>query len=175
MLSNAQAQSLCSSAWSNSTWWDVALLVITALVAFFFGALSRPRPQLPHADPAPAASLAASYLHQLVNPSTLRQQTATLAPSSAYSYPLAPYSGPAGSNQFVPPPYAPPPGPPPPPGYNPQWEGDAKEKDPFADASTPTTGGFTPGVGSGFGRREHEDESTDTVTLEPRREHEGRV
>ncbi|KAK4705507.1 hypothetical protein P7C70_g698, partial [Phenoliferia sp. Uapishka_3] len=157
----SQASSYCTSSWNNGTWWDIGLLIVTALVSFFF------------------ASLVASYLHQLVNPSTLRQQTAALAPSSAYSYPLAPYNGPPGG--FVPPPvYAPPPGGPP--GYVPQYEGEGyakDEKDPFADATTPTSAagpyGVSPGVGSHFERREHESESTDTVTLEPRRENEGRV
>ncbi|KAL8276624.1 hypothetical protein RQP46_010973 [Phenoliferia psychrophenolica] len=169
-ITMAQAQSVCSSAWNNGTWWDIALLIISGLVAFFF------------------ASLAASYLHQLLNPSTLRQQTANLAPSSQYAYPLAPYQGPPGG--FVPPysgpQFAPPPGAPP--GYGgppPQWEGEdgyGKEKEehnPFADATTPTTaggyGGHSTGAGGGFNRREQESESTDTVTLEPRRENEGRV
>ncbi|KAM0752807.1 hypothetical protein T439DRAFT_323423 [Meredithblackwellia eburnea MCA 4105] len=172
-ITETQAQSLCSSSWSNATWWDIALLIITGLVSFFF------------------ASLAASYLHQLQNPSTLRQQTATLAPSSAYSYPLAPYSGPA----FEPPQYAPPPGFPPsygvggggygaPPGPPPDGGfaagapyGKEKEEEWQTQATTPGTAqGFLHPRGEGESPlRREENESTDTVTLEPRRETEGRV
>jgi len=160
-IDSVQANSICSSSWSRSTLWDIVFLIASACLAFLF------------------ASIAASFVHQLKNPATMRTQTAHLAPSAQYAYPLAPYPGglgaqpyPGGSQPYPAPAYAPPPGPPPPPtydnfgddGYTP-YGGDKKEREeegPFADPWTPAE------------RREGE-ESTETVTLEPRRENEGRV
>lgn len=152
-------------------------------MSFFFGP-SQSRPPFPPKPnvlspppPPPQVSIIASFRHQLLNPSTLRQHTTSLAPSSAYSYPLAPYSGPP-PNTFAPPPGAPPGYNPSPYGGPPQYEGEddygqGKEKDPFADGMTPTTGEAS---GGGFSARQGEgNESTDTVTLEPRRENERRV
>lgn len=33
----SQAQSLCESSWSNTTWWDIALLILTSILSFLFG------------------------------------------------------------------------------------------------------------------------------------------
>lgn len=72
----AEVVSYCSDSWRNATYLDVALLVFSLLISFFF------------------ASLAASYLHQLKNPQLLRTQAPNLAPSAHYApygVPLQPY------------------------------------------------------------------------------------
>lgn len=161
---------------------DIGLLILSALLSFLF------------------VSINASYLHQLINPATMRTHTAQMAPSAAFGhhYPLAPYPdssqrygqqgyGQQGYGQqpygqqggFVPPPYAPPPGKPP--GYDPSTEYESgyaaglrekeESKNPFEDSSP----GYTPGEGQGFQQRRQEDESSETVTLEPRAHVEGRV
>lgn len=150
-ITQTQAESLCTSSWNNSTWIDILLLIITAIVAFIF------------------ASLAAAYYHQLLNPATLRTQTA--APSSAYTVPLGPYPPyPQSADPYGVPAYsAPPPSSAMPPQYASQgWQGDLAEdkKDPFADSSA---------AESGYGSRTHDGRSEDTVTLEPRRDDEHRV
>lgn len=40
-LTTAQATSLCNSAWSNATAFDVGLLIVTALLSFFFASLGQ--------------------------------------------------------------------------------------------------------------------------------------
>ncbi|GAA6020368.1 hypothetical protein JCM11491_000327 [Sporobolomyces phaffii] len=73
--STADVTAYCQASWQNATYLDVALLVFSLIVSFFF------------------ASLAASYLHQLKNPSVLRTHT----PSHHF--------GPAASAQYSVPPY----------------------------------------------------------------------
>lgn len=165
----SELASYCSSVWRNASYWDVGLLLFSIFLSFFF------------------ASLVASYLHQLLNPQLLRTHTAHVAPSSQYNYPLQPYPpNPygqpgaqqpyGGAQQFVPPPYNPAGGPP---TYNNDsgydMPKDEKEgADPFADSQ----GGMTSEERE---QAQHDEEmrrageSTDTVTLEPRRENEGRV
>ncbi|GAA5836668.1 hypothetical protein JCM3766R1_006984 [Sporobolomyces carnicolor] len=74
---SADVISYCSDSWRNATYLDIALLVFSLVVSFFF------------------ASLAASYLHQLKNPSILRTHAPNIAPSAAYAppygVPLQPY------------------------------------------------------------------------------------
>lgn len=144
------------------------------------------------------ASLVASYLHQLLNPQLLRTHTAQVgaggAASSQYAYPLQQYppnpygqgsatAAPGYQAGFVPPPYNPAGGPP---GYaNDSGYEVSKEKeggeqhgvDPSSDHQG--QGGMT---SQDYEQRQHDEEmrrraneSTDTVTLEPRRENEGRV
>ncbi|ORY88838.1 hypothetical protein BCR35DRAFT_320752 [Leucosporidium creatinivorum] len=165
---DAEITSYCASVWRNASYWDIGLLLFSIFLSFFF------------------ASLVASYLHQLLNPQLLRTHTAHVAPSSQYNYPLQPYppnpyGQPYGAGQgFVPPPYNPAGGPPTysnESGYD--MPKDEKEgANPFADSQ-----------GQGMSSEEREQlqhdeemrrralnsESTDTVTLEPRRENEGRV
>lgn len=133
------------------------------------------------------ASLVASYLHQLLNPQLLRTHVA-VAGSSQYAYPLQPYPNvapypPAGGQQY----YG---GPAPPPGYAPGglpvysneggYEMPRDDKtpgpDPFADRNAPQLSAEE------REQMQHDEEmrrrameSTETVTLEPRRENEGRV
>lgn len=171
-LSDDDLRDYCYSAWRSATYFDIALLIFSVLLGFLF------------------ASLAGSYLYQLKNPQSMRVHVATtLAPSSAYSYPLQsyppnPYGG-AGYPQQQPyaaPPYAPHgaqgslPAYDNPSGYElPREKGDdSTAKDPFNDQ-----GGMT---SAEYEQRQHDEEvrrraaeSTDTVTLEPRREGEGRV
>ncbi|KAI5479683.1 capsular associated protein [Pseudohyphozyma bogoriensis] len=158
-ITETQANTLCTNSWGNSTWWDIVLMLLTFVLAFLF------------------SSIAASFAHQLANPSVLRTQAAHLAPSAAYNYPLAPYPGPSPYGQpqsdFIPPPTYAPGGPP---GYDAgagaPYASDKKEGDESLYAA-PWQG---QGQGqSGFGGRREAEESTETVTLEPRRENEGRV
>lgn len=106
-----------------------------------------------------------------------------LAPYPPQPYPQQPFGGAA-------PAYAPPPGPPPPTydhfgempnsAYSDQKTGDLKGGSPFGDEwsaredwDRPTGGNVT---ATGERRRSDEREaSTETVTLEPRRENEGRI
>ncbi|GAA5949935.1 hypothetical protein JCM21900_005529 [Sporobolomyces salmonicolor] len=94
--------SYCSDTWKNNSYVDIALLLFSFFLSFFF------------------ASLTASYLHQLQNPQLLRTHAPTLAGSSQYapalsgSYPLQPYPSsssavPAypGAGLYAPPSYAP--------------------------------------------------------------------
>ncbi|BGP46896.1 hypothetical protein JCM10450v2_002747 [Rhodotorula kratochvilovae] len=74
-LSSETVASYCRDSWRNASYVDIALLIFSFFISFIF------------------ASLAASFLHQLKNPQSLRTHTATLAPSSQYAYPLAPYPG----------------------------------------------------------------------------------
>ena len=169
--SASDIESACKAAWNNSTYWDVGLLLVSTALSFFF------------------ASLAASYLHQLLNPQSMRTHQANLAPSSQYAYPL--------------PAYPPPPGPPgafavgdypggPSAGFQaaPPYVGEgmdlSKEKaeyERYGEAGAPQTPYGEAGVASPFGDshqvgqhdRGYDLGSTDTVALEPRREHEGRV
>ena len=60
-VTETQARALCQKNWSNSTWVDIGLLILTGVISFIF------------------ASLAAAYYHQLLNPATLRTQTTTTA------------------------------------------------------------------------------------------------
>jgi len=169
----SELTSYCSTVWRNASYWDVGLLLFSFFLSFFF------------------ASLVASYLHQLLNPQLLRTHTAQVAPSSQYNYPLQPYppapygqsgqpyGGGAGAHQFVPPPYNPAGGPP---TYNNEsgydMPKDEKEgANPFADSQG--QGGMTSEEREQMQHdeemRRRAGESTDTVTLEPRRENEGRV
>ncbi|GAA5982086.1 hypothetical protein JCM5350_000639 [Sporobolomyces pararoseus] len=74
---SSQVVSYCADSWRNATYLDIALLVFSLIISFFF------------------ASLAASYLHQLKNPALLRTHAPNLAPSanyaSPYGVPLQPY------------------------------------------------------------------------------------
>ncbi|GAA5938338.1 uncharacterized protein JCM15063_000706 [Sporobolomyces koalae] len=80
---SSEVASYCQDSWRNATYLDIALLVFSLLVSFFF------------------ASLAASYLHQLKNPQLLRTQVpASAAPSAAYGFPLQAYPS---SGSAVPP------------------------------------------------------------------------
>ena len=143
------------------------MLLVSTAISFFF------------------ASLAASYLHQLLNPQSMRTHQANLAPSNQYAYPL--------------PAYPPPPGPPggdypagPTPGFQaaPPYVGDgrdvAKEKaeyERYGEAGAPETPYGEGGELSPFGDRHQVGQqergydvgSTDTVALEPRRDVERRV
>ncbi|GAA5867260.1 hypothetical protein JCM3774_002391 [Rhodotorula dairenensis] len=70
--SSSDVSSFCNDSWQNSSYVDIAILVFTFFVSFFF------------------ASVAASFLHQLLHPETLRTQVAQAA-SSQYAYPLRPF------------------------------------------------------------------------------------
>ncbi|KAG0658093.1 hypothetical protein C6P46_006052 [Rhodotorula mucilaginosa] len=70
--SNSDVSSFCNDSWRNSSYVDIAILVFTFFISFFF------------------ASVAASFLHQLQHPETLRTQVAQAA-SSQYAYPLRPF------------------------------------------------------------------------------------
>lgn len=87
----AQAQSYCSTSWTNGIYYRIGYLILTTLLALIF------------------ASLAASYLHQLQHPELVRQNvnnTGNRAQPS-YNYPLAPY--PSNPVYDSAPPYQPPP------------------------------------------------------------------
>ncbi|GAA5898564.1 uncharacterized protein JCM6883_003353 [Sporobolomyces salmoneus] len=82
---SSQVVSYCADNWRNATYLDIALLVFSLIVSFFF------------------ASLAASYLHQLKNPALLRTHAPHLAPSAAYAPPYGVPLQPYPSNSAVPP------------------------------------------------------------------------
>ncbi|GAA6057521.1 hypothetical protein JCM3770_000565 [Rhodotorula araucariae] len=188
-LTSTTVTSYCHDSWRNASYVDIALLIFSFLISFIF------------------ASLAASFLHQLKNPQSLRTHTAALAPSAQYAYPLAPYPpGPGLAGSAYPAsasPYAMPP-----PHYagpgvggalpaydNPYGVTPSEEKLPSAAAAAaplpPAENPFADAVehaqperepvrregesGDDFERRQHEwnvrryGESTETVTLEPRR------
>lgn len=172
-LSDDDLRDYCESVWRGRSYWDIGLLVFSILLSWLF------------------ASLAGSYLYQLKNPQSMRTHTATLAPSSAYNYPLQqyppnPYGQPPQQQPFSAPPYAPYGAQGPLPAYDndggfadtkEKREGDVSAHDPFSDR-----GGMS---SQEYEQRQHDEEearrrateSTDTVTLEPRdrREVEGRV
>ncbi|KWU43358.1 hypothetical protein RHOSPDRAFT_19710 [Rhodotorula sp. JG-1b] len=70
--SSSDVSSFCNDSWHNSSYVDIAILVFTFFISIFF------------------ASVAASFLHQLQHPETLRTQVAQAA-SSQYAYPLRPF------------------------------------------------------------------------------------
>ncbi|KAK4058283.1 hypothetical protein OIO90_000440 [Microbotryomycetes sp. JL221] len=185
-LSDNDIADYCNWVWRRSTYWDFGLLILSLLFAFLF------------------ASLAGAYLHQLMNPSLLRTRVpfvgqATGAPSSQYNstypldnvavYPPNPYSldPPVGGFGYAAPPYAQ--------GGLPEYSnnddyrlppeknnnnasssvvGFDQARDPFSDQ-----GGLT---SQEYEQRQHDEEmrrraqeSTETVTLEPRHEREGRI
>ncbi|GJN87571.1 hypothetical protein Rhopal_000525-T1 [Rhodotorula paludigena] len=72
-LTSTTVEDYCNDSWRRQSYLDIALLVFSFFVAFLF------------------ASLAASYLHQLKNPQSMRTHAPALAPSSSYAYPLQPY------------------------------------------------------------------------------------
>jgi hypothetical protein len=138
-LTLLQAQSLCGTSWQNSTYTDIGLLIVSILLSALF------------------ISFAGSYLHQLLNPQSMRTHETNVAPSAAFghAYPLAPYpQGGAGEydQAFVPPPY----GGSGPPGYERSgYEGDAKEKEFEGQregySTAPAAGGFGEEVALGQG------------------------
>ncbi|GAA5873348.1 hypothetical protein JCM1840_000032 [Sporobolomyces johnsonii] len=100
---SADVTSYCTDQWQNNSYVDIALLLFSFFLSFFF------------------ASLTASYLHQLQNPQLLRTHAPTLAASSQYAptlsgaYPLQPYPSsssavpayPGPTGPYRPPSYAP--------------------------------------------------------------------
>ncbi|GAA5835576.1 hypothetical protein JCM5353_000898 [Sporobolomyces roseus] len=93
---SAEVISYCQDSWRNATYLDIALLIFSLFISFFF------------------ASLAASYLHQLKNPQLLRTHAPNVAPSAAYApygVPLQPYPStgappyPYSANPYAPPTY----------------------------------------------------------------------
>lgn len=195
----------CSWTWRRSTYWDVGLLIFRSAftptaASSVPGAHTSPLSTSTNSILLSVlfASLAGAYLHQLLNPQLLRTHrpqfgSATGAPSSQYAYPLQayppnPYSldPPVGGFGYAAPPYAA--------GGLPEYSNDsgfvatddkerghlqspsAVARDPFSD-----DGGMT---SQEYEQRQHDEEmrrraqeSTETVTLEPRsdREREGRV
>ncbi|KAM0788292.1 hypothetical protein ACM66B_001437 [Microbotryomycetes sp. NB124-2] len=184
--SDADIADYCSWVWRRASYWDIGLLLLSMLFAFLF------------------ASLAASYLHQLMNPHLLRTQQPffgqpTQAPSGQYQYPLNdvavyppnPYrqDPPVGGWGYAAPPYAR--------DNLPEYSNDhdysvAPEKvnsnsnavpqarDPFSDQGGMTSQEYEQTQHDEEMRRQRmalNNESTDTVTLEPRndRERQGRV
>ncbi|KAK4051931.1 hypothetical protein OIV83_002636 [Microbotryomycetes sp. JL201] len=178
--SDADIADYCSWIWRRASYWDIGLLLLSMLFAFLF------------------ASLAASYLHQLMNPHLLRTQQPffgqpTQAPSGQYQYPLNdvavyppnPYrlDPPVGGFGYAAPPYAR--------DNLPEYSNEhdysvepekpnsntlTRARDPFSDQ-----GGMT---SQEYEQMQHDEElrrraneSTDTVTLEPRsdRDRQGRI
>lgn len=148
VYSSSEISSYCKDSWSNSSYVrprpgvsecgiclsltrtpaptqiDIALLIFTFLVSFFF------------------ASVAASYLHQLKNPGTLRTQVAQAA-SSQYAYPLRPFDSHLGGGAGPVPPY--PEGQQPLPSYdNPYGVSASEEK---FSAPPPSNGQYAPPPG----------------------------
>ncbi|POY76835.1 hypothetical protein BMF94_0087 [Rhodotorula taiwanensis] len=124
VYSSSEISSYCKDSWSNSSYIDIALLIFTFLVSFFF------------------ASVAASYLHQLKNPGTLRTQVAQAA-SSQYAYPLRPFDSHLGGGAGPVPPY--PEGQQPLPSYdNPYGVSASEEK---FSAPPPSNGQYAPPPG----------------------------
>ncbi|BGP14774.1 hypothetical protein JCM10213v2_002726 [Rhodosporidiobolus nylandii] len=79
---SSAVEEYCKDSWRNQSYIDIALLLFSFFIAFFF------------------ASLAASYLHQLRNPQLLRTHEPQLgAASNQYAYPLQPY-GPGGAPPY---------------------------------------------------------------------------
>lgn len=109
--SSSDVSSFCNDSWRNSSYVDIAILVFTFFISFFF------------------ASVAASFLHQLQHPETLRTQVAQAA-SSQYAYPLRPFD----SN--LPPPMYPHGGQPLPSYDNPYGVSVSEEK--FSSSAQPT-------------------------------------
>ncbi|GAA5824495.1 hypothetical protein JCM10212_000302 [Sporobolomyces blumeae] len=94
-VSQSDVTQYCNDSWRNAGYLDVALLVFSLFVSFFF------------------ASLAASYLHQLKNPALLRTQAPSAAYAPPYGVALEPYPSqlpPYGQSPYAPPaPHYPPP------------------------------------------------------------------
>lgn len=126
--------------------------------------------------------MAASFYHQLKNPSSQRAHEARVAPSAVYNYPLAPY--PTNTPAYdTAPPYAPPPA-----GFA-SDEGyksnigrggmsatEEKELEQHRQALRDEAGwGGTGNTNNDRERAFGRSESTETVTLEPRMGNEGRV
>ncbi|GAA5852523.1 hypothetical protein JCM8547_002529 [Rhodosporidiobolus lusitaniae] len=174
ILTAGTVSDYCDDRWRNATYVDIALLLLSLFVSFFF------------------ASLAASYLHQLQNPQLLRTHAATTHPtngagSSAYAYPLQAVD----YSQQPPYPHVSPYGaaPPPPPQYGygqpaPGYDNPHGYAQGVSDQKSPVSSPFNPPVAAGnpfadsveHGTKEEEEElvrrSGETAEEFERRQHE---